>query len=242
MNLLKLIPILLEVQKKFLNLVYSGQKTKPSEYKPKSSRTFLTANTTLEIKAQSNLKSQKVSENARIILKKYLKEPEKILEFVESKGTKVVKAKNIDKVLTLIGENEGFIGVQKGFKALFLITMINILSPTKLPYSLKTKPMFVLRDLPLNIYTLAHQFHHWIGYSSKLPGYEEDTMEKFKHIWALNSTPGAIEKLSLDDVLSLRDAIQRDVEAIQFVQSFTREHIGSGNALKMIKNAQAVNV
>jgi len=243
-NLLKLLPLILGVQKRILSLIY-GIKLEPESsysYKSEKTKTYMTANMVLEINAKSKQKVQKVSEIARNILKKHIKDPDKILKFIESSGTYVIKANHIEKVLLLIGEDEGFIRPLKGFKALFLSIMINILSKTKIPVGFKTPAMFVMRDMPVNLFSFAHQFHHWLAFNQKLPGYEEKTMENFKNIWRLDTDPDMIKNLSLEDIISLRNAIARDVEAIDFVKAFAQEQIGAKNSLDKIKEGKKVNI
>ena len=240
--IIKLLSILLGFQHKLLNLLYPMNGINSELCNPRMSKTFFTANMTLEINSKTKQKSKLVSENAKKILKKYVNKPDELLQFIESRGTKVIKAPYMDKVLGFIGEDEGFITPAKGLKALFLITAINILSKQKLPYSFKTSEMFVMRDLPVNIFSLAHQLHHWMAFRQNLPGYEAGTVQKFKNIWQIDKTPGEIEKLSINDVISLRNAIARDIEAIEFVKAFTREYIGSKDSLDKIKEGQRVNI
>ncbi len=244
-NILSILPALLWVQKKVFKLMYPSLDVKSSDsnsYSSNGSKTYMTANTTLELTAKTQQKAQKVNQNASKILKKFIKKPEQILKFMEAKGTKVIKAPHMNKVLTLIGENEGFITPITGFKALYLTIAINLLSKKKVAISFKTEPMFVTRNLPLNLYSLAHQFYHWVAFVQKMPGYEQETVEKFKDIWRLDATSGAMDKLSFEDVMSLRSAIARDVEAIDFVKNFTREMVGAKDSLNKMKNGQTVNI
>lgn len=213
----------------------------PEKIMPKR-RTYLMADTKLELNAATDKKAKDTTLLAKKILKRYIKEPQKLLEFIESKGTPVLAVPNIDKILRLIGEDEGFLTPLKGFKALILTIGINILSPGQIQIGAKTPEMFLVRNLNLNIFCLAHQFHHWIGYKRQLPGYDEVTIEMFKKIWIMDKTQGAYEKLSLDEILCLKDAIARDKEAIEFVQQFARENAGSKKALEKIKDGKKVSV
>ena len=202
----------------------------------------MTKNETLVLNAKTRLKSEETTQVAKEILKKYIKEPEKLFKFIESKGTKIIVARNIEKVLMLLHEEEGFITPLRGFKALFLSIMINILSKNKIPISFKTTEMFVMRNMNLNIYSLAHQFHHWLAYKKKLPGYEEETMSVFKNIWQLDLHPAKIKALSINEILSLKNAIDRDKEAIEFVEAFARENEGSKKSLNMLKEGKKVRL
>lgn len=239
-NILDLIPFLLGIQNKCLDTIY--KQNTPTKVRHKGHKTFITAHTTIELNAVTNQKAKETTASAKKILKKYLKEPKKLLQFIESKGTMVIAVPHVEKILRLIKEEEGFLTPVSGVKALILTLGINILSPGKIAIGLRTPDMFLVRSMDLNIFSLAHQFHHWIGYKKQLPGYDDESIRIFKNIWILDNTPGSYEKLSLDDILSLKDAIARDKEAIDFVQEFAREHAGSKQALKNIKDGKKISV
>jgi hypothetical protein len=240
--LLKLIPLMLEIQKRLYSILYGKKYANIIDNTGRTTKTFITRNETLVLNAKTRQKSDETTDLAKEILKKYINEPAKLFQFIESKGTKVIIVGNIDKILALLNEEEGFITPLKGFKALFLSIMINILSPGKIPISFRTPEMFVMRSLNLNIYSLAHQFHHWLAYKKKLPGYDYKTMNSFKNIWQLDSNSAKIKTLSVNEILSLKNAIERDKEAIEFVKSFAREQEGSKKSLNMIKEGQKVNL
>ncbi|MFA6988884.1 MAG: hypothetical protein WC197_02340 [Candidatus Gastranaerophilaceae bacterium] len=240
--LLKLIPLIFGFQKRLYSIIYGKKYVDITNNADKTTKTFFTKNETLVLSAKTKLKSEETTTLAKEILKKYINEPEKLFKFIESKGTKVIVASNIDKVLTFFKEEEGFITPLKGFKALFLSIMINILSKNKIPVGFRTPEMFVMRSMSLNIYSLAHQFHHWLAYKKKLPGYEEETMSVFKNIWQLDVNPSKIKTFSINEILALKNAIERDKEAIEFVQSFAREQEGSKKSLNMLKEGKKVSL
>jgi hypothetical protein len=240
--LLRLIPVIKELQQKLYSVIYAKKYTNSIDNTGKINKTFFTKNETLVLNAKSKKKSEETTNMAKDILKKYIKEPEKLFQFIESKGTNVVILANADKILTFINEEEGFITPLKGFKALFLSIMINIFSSRKIPLGFKTPEMFIMRNMNLNIYSLAHQFHHWLAFKKKLPGYEQETMHIFKNIWQLDKNQSEIHNLSINTILSLKDAIERDREAIDFVKSFAREQEGSLTSLNLIKEGKKVSL
>jgi len=93
--------------------------------------------------------------------------------------------------------------------------------------------MFVLRDLPLNIYFMAHQFHKWYGYKMKLPGFEEVAQKNFKRIWEFENSHN-VSTLRYEEIIALKEAIARDVEAIDFVLNLAREGEGSQKAYRIM--------
>lgn len=190
-------------------------------------KTIMSATETLQIKAKANLEAQKTEQMAKNIFKKYAKDPNKLLNFIEEKGTKVIRMGNADKVLGLINEAEGFITPIQGVKALFLTLAINLFSKEKMPIGFQTPAMFVLRNMNVNVYSMAHQFYHWLSYIKKLPGYEQETIDNFKNIWKLDNNPTEIQKLSIEEIIDLKNAIERDIQAIDFVRNLAKEYEGS---------------
>jgi hypothetical protein len=158
-----------------------------------------------------------LNESVKEIVQPNIQTPEKLLEYVERNGTGVYKMPNADKVLDRIYETEGFITPIKGLRALYL----NFLLGRKL--SFETPEMFILRDMPVNTYVLVHQFYKWYAYKMCLPGYDETTQEKFKKVWMFAQTKN-IENLSYSDLASLKEAIERDIEAIDFTINLAREN------------------
>ena len=244
MKKLNVIELIIEIKKRLLNSFCNmGSGCNKIDFAKKiNRRTFLTNKDSLHISADMKFKSSKLSQEAKSILKQHIKNPENLLAFVKSNGTPVIKAHNIDIVLALIGETEGFIMPLNGLKALFLTIMINILSNTKISISFKTPAMFVMRNMPVNIYYLAHQFHHWFSYIKGLPGYEEKTMENFRNIWKRDFDWEDIDKMPIDEILNLKDAIERDLQAIKFVKEISREFIGSKNFIDRLKKGESLNL
>lgn len=206
------------------------------------SKTFITANDTLQLNSNVKLSAAQVDKTAKSIIKQYINNPDDLLKFIESKNTKVIRAKHIEKLLILIGEYESFILPLKGAKALFLIIGINLLSKTKMKLAFSTPAMFVLNDKPVNIYLMAHQFHHWLSYIKKMPGYEEETVNNYKNIWNNDFGSQDIDKMSVNEILALKDAIARDLEAINFVKELTHEYISSKASSDKLKNGQSQNI
>ena len=95
--------------------------------------------------------------------------------------------------------------------------------------------MFVLRDGQVNIYTMAHQFHKWYGYRMGLPGFDDEAQEKFKKIFDYEIDAN-VQLLSYEEILSLKEAIHRDIEAIDFVIKLAKENEGTKKAFKNIKD------
>ena len=101
--------------------------------------------------------------------------------------------------------------------------------------------MFVIRCYDVNIYALVYQFYNWYCYKMKLDGFEDKTQEQFKHVFEICET-SKIDELSFEEILNLKSAVRRDIEAIEFVQNFAKKKTMSKINLEKIKQGKAIRV
>lgn len=207
-----------------------------------SSKRYLTANDSLSIEIGHAIIKENINNEARTILKEAIDNPEILVEFIKAKETKVIKSAYIKPILFLLGEQEGFLPPIKDFRAFVFILLINIFTPVKLKLGFSTPALFALNNEPVNIYFLSHQFHLWLSFINNLPGFEENTRKNFKNVWDSNIDSLEVNKLSIEEVLSLKDAIARDIEAIKFVKEMIREFVGQKQSLEKIKEGKSVNI
>ena len=236
----KIINKILAFQKKFLNWYYDFKYAKYT--KRSSSKTYITAGETLYLNAQEKIDAKEVIENAKSVFKENLNEPEKIFDYIKSKGTPVIELKKANTMLWFVGQEEGFIPAQKNLNALTLGLLINIFSKDKIELGLQTQGMFVLRDTDLNPYFLAYQLYHWMAYSKNLSGYDSRTVKQFKNIFNLENDIMARKSLSIDEILSLRESIAREVAAIDMVVALAREISGSKKASDKLKKDGDISI
>ena len=227
----KFLRIILNQIFKMQQKVYELPKNNLYSYSNGTSSSHITSFATMSLDAKKQKKTQLLREKVRQIVKKNIKTPEKLLEHVEKSGTKVVKIPYADKILSYVNEQEGFITPRSGFEALYLNLVLNK------KISFKTPEMFVLRDLPVNIYVMSHQFHKWYAYKMGLPGYDEASQEKFKRVFEFSDSKKA-QELSYGEIMALKEAVRRDMEAIDFVLELSKEHEGSKKTLDKIKNGE----
>lgn len=238
--LYNLITLILEMQNKF----YTNKCSKiPSRlvFNDSTTKTSMNDACTLKLTSKTEENKAKVNKVAKDIVKMNIKTPEKLLDLIEERGTKVYRFSAAAKVLDFIGEEEGFILPLKGIKALYLNFMIGIFVHKKFSISFETQEMFVLRNLPVDIYIMSHQFHKWYGFKMKLPGYDYKTQQKFKKLFR-NSNSKNIQECSLGEVISLKEAVARDVESIDFVVNLAKEYEGSKKSLEKIMAKKGANI
>ena len=200
-----------------------------SVYSNSTSKKVFGQAASLELSSLTNKNKDKLQNDVNTILKKYQNDPEKLLEFVQRSGTKVYRIRFADKILKLINHEEGLLSETSGLNALFLNIILTIVAKEPIKLSLKTEPMFILRDLPLDNYCTIQQFHKWYAMKLKLPGFNPEAQNNFQKF--LNSDDKDISLLSVEEILDLKEAIARDVEAINFIVDLAKSTTGSTNAL-----------
>lgn len=195
----------------------------------------------LELTSETLKNRDELNKKVAKIVKENLKTPQKLFNYIERNGTHVYKLNNADVILNVIKEEEGFITELKGFKALYLNFMIALLKEKTISFKFYTPAMFVLRDMEVDPYYMSHQFYKWFGYKMKLPGYDYKTQENFKATFKTLSNKD-ISKLSLDEIVAVKEAINRDNEAIDFVLNLCRENATSKKVLLKILKGQGATV
>lgn len=172
---------------------------------------------------------EEVKNSVSTIVKKTNCEPEALLEYIRMAKTPVYKINNADKLLNLIKEEEGLICEKEGFEGLYMALI------TGQGIKFKTEPMFVMRDGNIDKFYMLHNFYRWYSLKSGLPGFEYRIQKIFKQV-VLGNADDIIKTLSMEDIISVKEAIERDNEATSFVLDYTKQVEGSKNVINKIKN------
>lgn len=185
---------------------------------------------TLKMSTKTEEIKKEISQELKAKIKKYIKTPEKLVQYLQLKGVEVYKLKNAEKILSYIGEEEGFIVPTKGFRALAL----NFILGNKL--SFRTNAMVVFEERKVEIYTLIRALYKFYGYDRKLPGYDYASQEVFKRIYA---NKGSLENCSMKDIFACKEALARDMESIKFTVELSTEYDNAKKALAKLKESSA---
>jgi hypothetical protein len=228
----QIVYFLLEKQEKALSKKLSKHLKISSSNK--TSKTIVSKDVTVTFNAETEKSKELVKKNVTDIIKSCNNDPAKLLAFVESKGTKVIKIDNADKVLSIIKEEEGLITELEGIEALY----INII--TNSGFSFRSKPMFIMRNGQIDPYYMAHQFYKWYALNMGLPGFDFMSQKIFKI--SLNSNGAVFSNLNLDEMTGLKEAIARDQEATSFALELAKSKEGSKNVIDKIKNDGGANI
>ena len=143
--------------------------------------------------------------------------PKLILEYVKSFDTPIYISGFSERILEFLGEKEGFITPFLGIKAFWL----NLFLKQKISFEFEES--FIMKKIPDDIYKVIYEFYKWYSYRKKLPGYDNKTQALFRKIWILEEDEN-IDKLGYKEILNLKEAITRDMEAINFVERLAYEN------------------
>ena len=167
-------------------------------------------------------------------MKKCKNNPELVVEYFKTNNVPIYTIKNADKKLKRINEKQGFITQRHGLKALSL----NWIIAHKL--GLKTKDM-IITDKELDIYILMNALYKWYSKKEDMEGFDEKSqclLRKFNE----KNEDKLIKRLSIPEIAGLRNAIARDVEAIDFVTTYSKENAGSKKALEKMQTDDGANI
>lgn len=230
MNILqKIVYYFLEKQEKALTKRLSRHLRTSSSNS--TSKTVVSKGVTMTLNAETERNKNLVLKNVSDIIKGCNSDISKLLAFIESKGTKVIRLENADKILSVIKEEEGLITPLEGIEALYINTV------THSGFSLKSKPMFVMRNGQIDPYYMAHQFYKWYALQMKLPGFDFMSQKIFKIY--LNSDGAILSNLTLDEMTGLKEAIARDQEATTFALDLAKQKEGSKKVLEKMQDGGA---
>ena len=182
-------------------------------------------------------RKKEIQKKVEHIVKKAKNNPYRLIAYIEKHGTPIYKIKCADKILALINETEGFITPKRGLVALYLNFIVNK------KISLEFAECFIMRNLALDPYYTIHQFYNWYSYKSGLAGYEIEAQKKLKSLLTSKNRNQTINSFGISDILAVKEAIHRDIEALDFVINLAKNTDGAKKAFgKMIAKEVPVNI
>lgn len=211
------------------------KKTTKKSFTNKTSKKVIGGAADLILNSETLKLVDEVKENVSSIVKKTNCNPDELLAYVKAAKTPVYKITNADKILNLIKEEEGLIYEKRGVEAFYL----SIVAGRGI--SFKTPAMFILRDGVIDKFYMLHNFYRWYSLKSGLPGFEPDVQQNFK-TFLFDNSDDAMKRFSMEEIISLKEAITRDQEATAFVLEYTKQVDGSKKVIDKIKNDGGANI
>ncbi len=211
---------------------FAKKKKTKNEKNNSTSKTVLNNGCSLNLSAKTEEAKARLENNVATLLKQFENMPEKVLLYIERNGTPVIRHKKASEVLDIIREEQGYLRELRGLKAFLL----NLMVFKKLGF--KTKPMFLLDEGKVDEYAMIHQFYKWYAMKVDMPGFDAKTQENFRKYIDEKSYLN-MSNLDVDEIIALKEAIARDVDAITFTENIAKENEGSKKALKKMTDGGA---
>ncbi len=216
---------------------------KTAASKDKLKKTYITEHEDLTLSSKANEISKQVNELAKELVKASKNDYSNLLAIMQSGNVKIITTQNLKLPMEILGYEEGFIPSHCSIKALLLSIFIKFFTKAKIKISYELPDLFITSKKKLEFYFLAHQFYHFLAYKNNLPGYDYKTFSLFTSLMHIKNTSNiSFRNMNLDKMLALKDIIERDKEAINFVQTFARENIGAKNCVEEILSGKTVNI
>ena len=193
----------------------------------KTSKTILSGSETVVLNSETERKIKQTQQSVSDISKSCANNPQKLLDYIQAKGTKIYRIKNAEKILNKIGEEEGLITELEGFKAFYI--NLHILKK----FSFHTDTMFIMSIGEIEPYYMLREFYKWYSMQIGLPGFNFTAQEHFK-LYLKNINDKTFGKMNYREMLELKEAIARDKEANSFVINLLKEKEGSENIFKKL--------
>ena len=207
---------------------------------------------TFRLVAETRQQVSEVSQTARDAIKAFYTNPQRLAEFIERYDTPVYVLPFgwlVMLILRTLGFEPGFIAPCASRQGMWLTRFLAYADPKKTNNGkagamLKDRypnGVFILTKPLFTIGFLTHQLHHWLSYRSGMAGYTDQAQQLYKQFWLENrGTIGKeVYKMSADDILALKAAINRDMEALRFLKSMTEEVLIPGKQARRISKGTA---
>lgn len=189
---------------------------------------------TFRLVAETRRQVNEVAESAREAIQAFYTDPELLAEFIERHGTPVYVLRVgflATFILRALGFEPGFIppGQELRFNRLKrLLAFYDRFCPGRNRSDVNRVDrhgVFVLTRPLFTVGFLTHQLHHWLAFRSGMAGYCERAQRLYKKFWVENQGQIGREvyKMSAEDILALKAAINRDMEALRFLKAMADE-------------------
>jgi len=212
-------------------------------YSGASSKTVISNGVTMRLVTKTENLKQLVKDSAKKEIVKYINEPEKFLDYLKKDGATIFRTKYAKAILSKIDESEGFIVGQEGVYALKLNFLLFSFGLQPFKISFKTTPMFIIDDAPFNIYTFAEYYYKYLALKHKMSGLDFKSQKKFSRINKYAPDDDKVfERMALNELLALKEATARNIEAVSFAAEFTKEYKTSKKAFDKMQNSEGTSI
>lgn len=214
---------------------------------PIQSRPTQSHEDTFKLVAETRRQVNQVADSAREAIQAFYTDPQLLAEFIERYGTPVYVLSGIGTnfILKALGFEPGFILPDSSRRFIWLKRILTVYD------RIFTQGKAVDRDfenglfvIPRPLFTvgfLSHQLHHWLAFRSGMEGYCERAQRLYKKFWVENQGQigSEVYKMDAEDIIALKAAINRDLEALKFLKGIADEVLIPARQARRISHGTA---
>lgn len=206
---------------------------------------------TFKLVAETHKQVSAVAASARDAIKAHYTNPELLADFIQRHQTPVyVFHGNLlhSFCLWMLGFEPGFIPPQSGLRYQLLQRFLGMQTQFHLKGS-QVRPsschfnhgVFVLTRPLFTVGFISHQLHHWLAFRSGMKGYSDRSQQLYRQFWTRNQGRIGQEayKMKAEDIRALKAAINRDLEALQFLKEIADEILIPAKQARRISKGKA---
>jgi hypothetical protein len=210
---------------------------------------------TLRIVSDVHREAEEIVQSATETIKRCYGDPKRLGECIENLDTPVylLKFTIISRIcLKLLGYSTGFVPPANHWRYRLLQRFLGFQGrlPGVRPLAIAHREtsfehgVFVLLPSLFTISFLSYQLHHWLACRSGMSGYDERAQGLYREFWdeKQGRLGSEVEQMTLEDVLALKAAINRDMEALCFLRNVMHNVVipaSQGKRLSSHGNASA---
>lgn len=191
---------------------------------------------TFNLIAESRKQVEEVANAAKEAIQANCTEPAQLAAFMESHQTPIFVLNHAmlgSMALMALGFELGFIppGEGKRYQMLQKLLMAQAKRLSAQPAGDEAlanqlpQGVIVLTQPLCTLGYMSHQLHHWLAFRAGMQGYSDRSQQLYRQFWQKqNGQLGReVYKMSGEDILALKAAINRDMEALRFLRAITCE-------------------
>ncbi|MGE0201218.1 MAG: hypothetical protein AB7P76_09640 [Candidatus Melainabacteria bacterium] len=194
--------------------------------------------------AETRRQLTQVNQQAGDVVKRFYRDPDQLAAFIERHGTPVYTVPGHAWAYALLkaaGLEAGYNPPVSARRRRLAEAVLKLMQPHA--QCTLANGLFVV---PANIHTisfLTHQLHHWLSYRAGMGGYESDAQKLYRLFWEKHQGHVTHELLAMprSELMKLKAAISRDLEALTFLQGIIQEVLDPDLAARLVMAQSVTN-
>lgn len=192
---------------------------------------------------------ERIAKTARDAVEQHYRTPEALKGFIEENGTPVYiipkgMFSSFQAFITMkqLGFSYGYTpkpssdkGIAAYRKLVFWLTRHENQSLIYFDETRFEQGVMILQAAQFNVPFLSHQLHHWMACRAGLAGYSEQAQRLYEKFWKDHNgqvSHALLKNMDTQDIIDLKQAINRDMEALKFLRQMVEEVFTPANQAK----------